>query len=70
MFPFLPRAKQVEMVRGTGQEHMSRLIENMPHDERVRLLRSLSHDVVESLLPLVAKADRQDIPNAAVISGK
>jgi len=61
VFPFLPRAKQVQMVRGTGQEHMSRLIEKMPHDERVRLLKSLSHDVVDSLLPLVAKADRQDI---------
>ena len=40
---------------------MSRLIEAMAHDERVDLLQRLDPEVVESLLPLVAKADRQDI---------
>jgi magnesium transporter len=40
---------------------MSRLIEAMPHDARVDLLRRLDPEVVDELLPLVAKADRQDI---------
>ena len=49
------------MATGAGRERMSRLIEAMAHDERVDLLKRLDPEVVESLLPLVAKADRQDI---------
>ena len=54
-------AKQVEMVSGVGQERMSRLIEAMSPDDRVDLLRRLDTEVVESLMPLVARAERQDI---------
>jgi magnesium transporter len=61
VFEFFPIQKQVDMVTGAGRERMSRLIEAMAHDERVVLLKRLDPEVVESLLPLVAKADRQDI---------
>jgi magnesium transporter len=61
VFEFFPLSKQVEMASGVGRERMSRLIEAMAHDERVDLLKRLDPEVVENLLPLVAKADRQDI---------
>jgi magnesium transporter len=61
VFEFFPIQKQVDMASGAGRERMSRLIEAMAHDERVDLLKRLDPEVVESLLPLVAKADRQDI---------
>ncbi len=58
---FFPQAKQVEMVTGAGRHLISKLLEAMPHDDRVELLRQLDPEVVEDLLPLVAKADREDI---------
>lgn len=58
---FFPTAKQVEMVTGAGRHLISKLLEAMPHDDRVELLRQLDPEVVEDLLPLVAKADREDI---------
>jgi len=61
VFGFFPIEKQVDMVTGVGRERMSRMIEAMAHDERVDLLKRLDPEVVENLLPLVAKADRQDI---------
>jgi magnesium transporter len=61
VFEFFPPQKQVDMATGAGRERMSRLIEAMAHDERVDLLKRLDPEVVDSLLPLVAKADRQDI---------
>ena len=53
--------KQVEMVSGAGRERMSKLLEAMSPDDRVDLLRQLDPEVVEGLMPLVAKAERQDI---------
>jgi magnesium transporter len=61
VFCFFPVAKQEEMVTGIGRERMSRLLEAMPHDDRVDLLKRMDNEVVENLLPLVAKADREDI---------
>ncbi len=61
VFSFYPISKQVEMVRGVGRERMSKLLEVMPPDDRVDLLKQLDPEVVESLMPLVAKAERQDI---------
>lgn len=58
---FFPSNKQVEMVTGAGRHLISKLLEAMPHDDRVELLRQLDSEVVEDLLPLVAKADREDI---------
>jgi magnesium transporter len=61
VFSFFPLDKQVEMVSGVGQERMSKLLEVMSPDDRVDLLKRLDPEVVESLMPLVAKAERQDI---------
>lgn len=61
VFSFFPIGKQVEMVSGIGRDRMSRLLEAMSPDDRVDLLKRLDTEVVESLMPLVAKAERQDI---------
>jgi magnesium transporter len=61
IFSFLPLQKQAELVSGLGRDRMSKLLEQMSPDDRVDLLQHLDEEVVESLLPLVAKADREDI---------
>jgi len=61
VFSFFPLDKQAEMVDGVGRERMSKLLEAMSPDHRVDLLKRLDNEVVESLLPLVAKAEREDI---------
>jgi magnesium transporter len=61
VFSFFPLDKQVEMVSGVGRDRMSKLLEAMSPDDRVDLLKRLESEVVESLMPLVAKAERQDI---------
>jgi len=58
---FFPLPKQEELVNGVGRERMSKLLEAMSPDRRVDLLKRLENEVVESLLPLIAKAERQDI---------
>ncbi|GIW93530.1 MAG: magnesium transporter MgtE [Pirellulaceae bacterium] len=61
VFAFYPHHKQVELASGAGRERLSQLLEAMSHDDRVDLLKRLDEELVESLLPLVAKADREDI---------
>ncbi len=61
VFSFYPTENQEELVSDVGRERMSSLLEAMSHDDRVDLLKQLDEDVVESLLPLVARADREDI---------
>ena len=61
VFAFFPIGEQVELVSGVGRDRMSKLLEEMSPDDRVDLLRRLDTEVVESLMPLVAKAERQDI---------
>jgi magnesium transporter len=61
ILPYYPPRKQVELIEGIGREHMSRLIEQMAPDDRLRLLKRLDRELVESLLPLMAQAERRDI---------
>jgi magnesium transporter len=61
VFSFFPPHKQDELISGVGRERMSKLLEAMGHDDRADLLKRLDQEVVEGLLPLVAKADREDI---------
>src|SRR5262245_20596057 len=61
IFAYFPFSRQIELARDVGRERMSKLIEAMPHDSRVELIRRLDPDLVEELLPLIAKADREDI---------
>ncbi len=61
IFAYYSIPRQVEMVLGSGRERMSALLEEMASDNRVDLLKHLDPQVVEELLPLVAKAQRHDI---------
>lgn len=61
IFGFLPLAFQVELVDLIDRQSLSRLIEEMAADDRVDLLECLDPEHVESLLPLIAQAERTDI---------
>lgn len=61
IFEYFPLETQVQMVAGTGRQHMADLIEAMSPDDRADLLRRLSQPVAEALLRLVDEADRRDI---------
>ncbi len=61
VFEYFPIDSQVQMVEGTGREHMAQLIGEMSHDDRVDLMRRLMPKVTESLLRLVDEANRRDI---------
>src|SRR5919201_5815850 len=52
IFEYLPIEWQVKLVKGTGRQHMARLIAKMSHDDRVDLLRRLMPRVTEELLRL------------------
>ncbi len=61
IFSYYSNSKQEELVEGGGRQRMSALLEEMAPDNRVDLLKRLDERLVEDLLPLVAKAERQDI---------
>jgi magnesium transporter len=61
IFEYFPLDSQVQMVAGTGQQHMARLIEQMSHDDRADLISKLDPRVAEGLMRLVDEADRRDI---------
>jgi magnesium transporter len=61
IFSYYSNAKQEEMVLGAGRQRMSSLLEEMASDNRVDLLKRLDDNVVQELLPLIAKAERHDI---------
>lgn len=61
IFSFFPLEKQEELVSGIGRDRISKVLEAMSHDDRVDLLQHLGPEVAETLLPLVARADREDI---------
>ena len=61
IFTYYPMAKQIELVRAGGRDRISRLLEEMPPDDRVDLLQELDDETVNDLLPLIAKAERHDI---------
>jgi magnesium transporter len=58
---FLSPEKQQALAREFGPERLARVLAAMSHDDRVHLLRKLTPALVENLLPLVDKADREDI---------
>jgi magnesium transporter len=61
IFPYYPLARQVELVKAGDREHLGPLLEHMAPDNRADLLRALDPELVEEILPLVAKAERHDI---------
>ena len=63
LFEYLPLSMQVSLVDIMGKQNLTTLIEHMSSDDRVDLLNQLDDDHVESLLPLIAQAERKDIKN-------
>jgi magnesium transporter len=61
IFPYFSMPRQVELVKAADRAHLASLIESMAPDNRDDLLRELDPDMVEEILPLVAKAERHDI---------
>lgn len=61
VFPYFSPEKELELLEGIGKEQMLKLLEAMPHDDRVDLLKRCDEGTVDSLLPLMAKAEREDI---------
>jgi len=54
-------ARQVDLVKAADRAHLGPLLEWMAADNRDDLLRELDSELVEEILPLVAKAERHDI---------
>lgn len=61
LFNYLTLPAQVAIVDIIDRKHLSRLLEEMPPDDRVDLLSRLEPERVENLLPLIAQAERNDI---------
>ncbi len=61
IFEYFPIEWQVQLVEGTGRQHMASLLEKMSADDRADLLRRLMPRVADSLLRLVDEADRRDM---------
>jgi magnesium transporter len=61
IFPYYPLSRQIELVKMADRAHLGPLIEWMAPDNRDDLLRELEPELVEEILPLVAKAERHDI---------
>lgn len=61
VFPYFPMVRQVELVKAGDRPHLGALLESMAPDNRADLLRELAPELVEEILPLVAKAERHDI---------
>ncbi len=53
--------QQVDLVSGSNRTEMARLIEEMPPDDRADLVQELDEKVRDEILPLVARAEREDI---------
>lgn len=61
IFPYYQMPRQVELVKAADRQHLGPLLEWMAADNRDDLLRELDPELVEEILPLVAKAERHDI---------
>jgi len=61
IFPYFQMPRQIELVKAGDRAHLGPLIEWMAPDNRDDLLRELDPELVEEILPLVAKAERHDI---------
>jgi magnesium transporter len=61
IFPCFDLNKQIELVSGESRKEMARLLEEMPPDDRVDLVQKLDETLRDEILPLVAKAEREDI---------
>lgn len=65
IFSHLDLDRQVELASDVNRQAMARMLEELPHDDRADLVNQLDPQVVEQILPLVARAEREDIRNLA-----
>ena len=65
IFPHFDLDLQVELAGGERRREMAKLLEEMESDERADLVMELDEKVREEILPLVAKAEREDIRRLA-----
>ena len=65
IFPNLELDKQVELVTGQNRKDMVQLFEEMPPDDQADLVNKLDYKLREEILPLVARAEREDIRKLA-----
>jgi magnesium transporter len=61
IFEAIDPAQQIELVAAVDRKHLSQLVEVMSADDRVDLLEHMDDEQLESLLPLVAQAERDEI---------
>lgn len=61
VFPYYPMAEQVALLELADRPKAGQLLESMASDNRDDVLRELDEDLVEEILPFVAKAERQSI---------
>ena len=64
-FEHLEEADQARLLAALGREKMIRIIEEMSADDRAHLIRSLPEGTADSLLPLLAQAERNDVRKLA-----
>ncbi len=65
IFPHFDLDMQVDLASGERRRDMAQLLEEMEADERADLVRELDGKVREEILPLVARAEREDIRRLA-----
>ncbi len=61
IFPHFDLELQVDLASGERRRDMAKLLEEMEADERADLVLELDEKVRDEILPLVAKAEREDI---------
>lgn len=57
--------RQVDLASGANRQAMARMLEELPHDDRADLVQRMDRQVAEQILPLVARAEREDIRKLA-----
>lgn len=63
IFSHFDLERQVELASDANRTEMARMLEALPHDDRADLINQLDPQVADQLLPLVARAEREDIRN-------
>lgn len=61
LFEYLPEETQDELAETLPVEEMADLIEHMSHDDRVDLVKRMDENRQGEIMPLVARAEREDI---------
>ncbi|MFW6152071.1 MAG: magnesium transporter [Verrucomicrobiota bacterium] len=61
IFSHLDLERQAGLAEGANRNAMARMLEELPHDDRADLVQRLDPQIAEQVLPLVARAEREDI---------